>query len=111
MYLGLNRQPLNELSGDEICWRLGAVEVRKNDAMFRLGYAHRVLPATRFLLESFTVDDLHGTAIALLSGGKPPLYFVGWVPMGRELDAMLWVDTLNATLRDTTGGSRGYNHQ
>lgn len=102
-HLQVNRDPLVELGGDEHCWRLGPVELRKNEAAFRVGYGHPALTNTRFLLQPFDLDGNVGTAVVLLSGGKPPHYFGGWVPVGREIEAARGVETLNATLRRTTG--------
>jgi hypothetical protein len=98
-YLRLNRKPLAELSGDDEWWGLGPLQVSKKHATFRAGFSHPILATTRFVLQEFEVSEKKGCAVVLLSGGKPPAYFAGWVPMTRVGEAARWTDVLNETIQ------------
>jgi hypothetical protein len=98
-YLRLYREALDGLSEDENWWMLGTIHVSKKHATFRAGFGHPILSSTRFVLQSFDLDGVHGLAMVLLSGSKPPAYFAGWVPTTREADATQWADTLNTEIQ------------
>lgn len=105
-YLRLNRVPLAELREDENWWTLGPLQLSKNHASFRAGFAHPILASTSFVLQEFEVAGVTGCAIVLLSGGTPPAYFAGWLPATRIREAARWTDLLNdavqAVLRRTS---------
>ena len=98
-YLRLHRAPLVGLGGDENWWMLGPLQVSKKHATFRSGFAHPILGSTRFVLQEFDLDGVKRCAVVLLSGGKPPAYFAGWVPSTRIDEAREWVQILNEALR------------
>ena len=96
--LRLYREPIAHLTEDENWWRLGLIALSKKQALFRAGFAAPVVASTRFVLQPFNLDDLHGVVLVLVTGGKPASHFAGWVPRTREAEAQGWVDTLNRAI-------------
>ena len=97
--LRLYREPIAQLTGDENWWRIGLVAVSKKQALFRAGVAAPIVASAQFVLQPFDLDDLHGDAVVLLTGGKPSNHFAGWVPRSRAAEAHGWVDTLNRAIQ------------
>jgi hypothetical protein len=98
-YLRLYPEPVKELRWDENWWRIGVIDINKKHPQYRAGFGSTVLPSTRFVLEAFEIDQLTGCAIILLTGGKIPHHFAGWVPASREAEARRWVETLNNAIQ------------
>jgi hypothetical protein len=98
-YLRFNRQPLTELRQDDNWWRLGPLAVSKKHATFCAGFGHPILSDTRFELQSYDIDGTRGIAVILHSGGKPPEYFAGWVPLADENRVKEWVKILNTEVQ------------
>jgi len=51
------------------------------------------------VLQPFQIDEISGCGIILLTGGKEPRHFAGWVPSSRIADAQSWIDALNGVIR------------
>ena len=97
--LRLHREPIVRLTEDENWWRIGIIGINKKHALFRAGFGAPIVASTKFVLQSFDVDDLHGLAIILLTGGKPTEHFAGWVSADRAAEAQQWIDVLNAVIQ------------
>lgn len=97
--LSLKPEPLTAIREDETWIHAGAVSVSKQFPRFSVGFTHPMVADTHFDLQPFTVEAKQGWALILHSGGNPPLYFAGWVPITEELRARLWLDRLNLEIQ------------
>jgi hypothetical protein len=97
--LRVHEQPIAELSGDENWWHVGILDVSKKHPLYRAGFGSQIVPSTRFVLQAFNVDGVAGCAVVLLTGGKEPRFFAGWVPASRVREAQSWVETLNDAMQ------------
>jgi hypothetical protein len=97
--LSLKPEPLAAIREDETWIHAGAVSISKKFPRFSVGFTHPMVAETHFELQRFTVDAQQGWALILQSGGNPPSYFAGWVPLADELRARLWLDRLNLEIQ------------
>jgi hypothetical protein len=95
----LYHEPIVKITDDDNWWRIGILSVSKKEPLFQAGFAAPIVGSTRFALQPFEVDGLQGCAIVLLTGGKPPNHFAGWVPAIRAQEAEQWVDMLNKAVQ------------
>jgi hypothetical protein len=97
--LRVHENPITELSGDENWWHIGIIDISKKHPLYRAGFGSQIVASTQFVLQPFQIDQVSGCGIVLLTGGKEPRHFAGWVPAARVPDARRWTDTLNGVIR------------
>jgi hypothetical protein len=90
--------PIVTLTEDENWWKLGLVSIAKTHPTFHAGFGGRILASTHFTAQRFDVNGVVGDAIILVTGGKEPTRFSGWVPFGRRTEADDWVAKLNSAI-------------